>query len=125
MAETRNLVCVNCPLGCLLTAVVDVGAVTEVLGNQCARGVAYAEAECVNPTRMVTSTVPVENAAAAVLPVKTRTAIPKDRIMACMEQLRDVTARAPIAVGEVVLADVAGTGVDVVASRSLEEGTHE
>ena len=121
MPEERRLICVNCPMGCALTVKLENGRVTAVGGNQCARGAVYAEAECVNPTRTVTSTVPVDGGDVEMLPVKTRAPIPKSRIMACMESLRGVRVKAPVRLGDVVAADIAGTGVDVVATRSVEK----
>lgn len=119
MPETRTLTCVSCPMGCALTVRMEDGRVASVTGNQCPRGVVYAEAECVNPVRTVTSTVPVAGGDLPVLPVKTASPIPKTSIMACMEELRGVRVRAPLAIGDVVVHDVAGTGVDVVATRGV------
>lgn len=121
MSETRKLICVNCPMGCALTVTLEGGKVQAVAGSQCARGVAYAEAECVNPTRTLTTTVPVDGGELDMLPVRTRVPVPKHAIMACMERLRGVRAKAPVRLGDVVAADIAGTGVDIVATRSVEK----
>ena len=76
--EKRELICVACPLGCPITVTLDEnGAVTDVKGNTCKRGEAYAHTECTNPTRMLTTTVRVEGGNAYVVPVKTANPIPK------------------------------------------------
>lgn len=122
MPETQTLICVSCPMGCALTARIEDGRVAAVAGNQCARGVVYAEAECVNPLRTVTTTIPVAGGDLPTLPVKTAAPIPKTMIMACMAALRNVSARAPVAIGDVIVADAAGTGVAIVATGAIGAG---
>lgn len=117
--EKRELICINCPMGCMLTVTLDDGEVVEVTGNTCPRGDAYGRKEVTNPTRIVTTTVPVTGSATErMLSVKTATDIPKGKIFEVVRALADVRAAAPVAIGDVVLADVAGTGVDVVATKS-------
>lgn len=117
--EKRELICICCPLGCPLCAELEGGAVVKVTGNTCPRGEEYARKEVVSPTRVVTTTVPVEGGTAARVPVKTRTDIPKGQIFACVRALKDVRAAAPVALGDVILADAAGTGVDIIATRGV------
>lgn len=113
-----EITCINCPVGCRLAVELEEGKVVSVTGNTCPRGVAYAKQECVDPLRMVTAVVPVEGSAAP-LSVKTRTPIPKKEIKNCMKALAQAKLTAPIAAGAVVLADVCGTGVDVIATKSV------
>lgn len=116
---TKEMTCICCPLGCSLTVTVESGRVT-VTGNTCPRGAAYGEKELTDPTRTVTSTVRIRGGKNAVVPVKTAQDIPKDRIMDCMRALASVEVEAPVCIGDVVLRDVCGTGVDVVATRGYE-----
>ena len=90
-----------------------------VTGNRCPRGAAYGEKEVTNPTRIVTSTVRVEGYPDTVVSVKTASDIPKGRIDDCMKALADVTVAAPIHVGDVIVENVADTGVNIVATRSF------
>ena len=77
----KELVCVSCPIGCSITVELsDSGEVLSVTGNTCKRGDAYARAECTHPERMVTSTVKVEGGRLPVVPVKTSSPIPKEKI---------------------------------------------
>ena len=94
--------------------------VVKISGNTCPRGAAYAEKEVTNPTRIVTSTVKVEGGEKAFVSVKTKEDIPKSKIFDCMKDINKVTAKAPIHIGDVVLADVAGTKVAVVATKNVE-----
>ena len=115
----QELICIGCPMGCQLTAEVENGVVTQVSGNTCKRGDAYARRECVAPARTVTGTVAIEGAAAPVLPVRTDGEVPKAQVFAVAEALRTATAHAPVAIGDVVLPNVCGTGVNVVATRPM------
>lgn len=117
--STRELICIGCPLGCALTVTMEGDEVTSVTGNTCSRGDAYARKEVTNPTRIVTTTVRVEGGICPMVNVKTASDIPKDKIFVCTEALKDVVAKAPVTIGDVILADVAGTGVDIVAARNV------
>lgn len=115
--EKKELICIGCPMGCRMAVTMEQGQVTEVSGNTCKRGEAYARKEVTNPTRIVTSTVRVEGGILPVVSVKTREDIPKGKIFDCVEALKELVVKAPVAIGEVLLADAAGTGVDIVATR--------
>lgn len=116
--EIKNFICINCPLGCPLTVEVENGQVTKVTGNTCKRGETYAVKEITAPSRTVTSTVRVKGGERPVVAVRTKTDIPKDKIFACMEAINQVEITAPVKIGDVVIADVCGTGVDVVATAN-------
>ena len=113
-----EITCINCPVGCRLAVELENGQVVSVTGNTCPRGVTYAKQECVDPLRMVTAVVPVEGSAAP-LSVKTKSPIPKKEIANCMKELASAKLVAPIAAGSVVVANVCGTGVDVIATKSV------
>ena len=119
MAE-RVITCINCPMGCRMTVTLnETGEVTGVAGNTCKRGEIYARQEVTAPVRMVTAVVPVRGSAMP-LSVKTRSPIPKKDIAACMEALRGLRLTAPIAAGSTVLSDVCGSGVDVIATKTVD-----
>ena len=113
-----EITCINCPVGCRLTVELEDGKVVSVTGNTCPRGAVYAKQECVDPLRMVTAVVPVAGSGMP-LSVKTRTPIPKKQIAACMKELAAVELTAPVAAGSVVLANVCGTGVDIIATKAV------
>ena len=122
MAEEKNIpkeiICVACPKGCRLDVLRENG---ELLVNNagCKRGKEYAFAETTDPRRIVASTVRVENAQHPLVPVYTSAPFPKGRIRDLLKELREVKLEAPIQLGQVVLANALGTGIDVVASRDL------
>ena len=117
--EKIDLICIGCPLGCPVSVTMENGEVTSVTGNTCKRGDAYARKEVTDPTRIVTSTVRVCGGKLAMASVKTASDIPKGRIFDCVKALQAVTIAAPVKIGQVVLEDVAGTGVAVVATKNV------
>ena len=117
--RTQNMICVACPMGCEMTATVEGGKVTDLKGHACKRGWAYAEAEVQNPTRGFHSTLKVEGGAVPLASVKSAGPVPKAKLMACAEATRPVTVKAPIAVGDVLIPNVAGTGIDLVATTRV------
>lgn len=116
--EVRELTCICCPLGCSLTVTIGEEEI-KVTGNSCNRGIEYGRKEVLSPTRMVTSSVPVMGGDLDMVSVKTGQDIPKDKIFACMKEIRNVTVNAPVSIGDVIIADCAGTGVSVVATRNV------
>lgn len=119
MRRKRELVCIRCPIGCMITAERLPDGGLEIAGNTCSRGAEYAEKELTDPVRIVTSTVRVRNGAQAVVPVKTKADIPKGKMMECMEAIKGVVLEAPVHIGDVALADAAGTGVDIVVTKEV------
>lgn len=119
--NTIELTCIGCPLGCPLTVTMEANEVVEVKGNTCPKGAIYAKKEVTNPTRIVTSTVRVAGGISPMVNVKTASDIPKGKIFDCVEALKDIVLVAPVKIGDVVLANVAGTGVNVVAARNVSE----
>lgn len=118
--ETKNLICINCPMGCALTVEMEGQEVVSVSGNTCKRGDTYARKEVTNPTRIVTSTVRVAGGEADMVSVKTKEDIPKGKIVECIKALKDVQVQAPVHIGDVIVTDIAGTGVDIVATKNIE-----
>lgn len=118
-AKNLELICIGCPLGCNLTVKMEGAEVVEVTGNTCKKGAEYAKKEVTNPTRIVTSLVNVKNGNIAVVSVKTKEDIPKGKIDDCVKALKSLVVEAPIKIGDVLLQDVAGTGVDIVATRNI------
>ena len=119
--ETKQLNCINCPLGCPVTVELVDGEPVKVTGNTCVRGEIYAKKEVTHPTRIVTSTVKVEGGKRPVVAVKTRSDVPKDSIFTCMEAIDRVVVQAPVHIGDVLLRDICGTGVELVATQNCEK----
>ncbi|MEE1078203.1 MAG: DUF1667 domain-containing protein [Agathobacter sp.] len=116
---TQELICIGCPLGCNVTVTMEDNEVTKVEGNTCPRGDAYARKEVTNPTRIVTSLVRVNGGTQAMVSCKTSSDIPKGKIFEITEALTKVTVNAPVAIGDVLVSNVANTGVDIIATKNV------
>ena len=118
--EKRELTCIGCPLGCALTVTMENGRILEVTGHTCKRGEDYAYKEVTNPTRIVTSIVRVEGGHIPMVSVKTQSDIPKHKIFDCAKALQGICVKAPVHIGDVVIENVAETGVAVIATKNIE-----
>lgn len=118
--EKREFVCIGCPLGCNVTVELDGTEIKNITGNTCPRGADYVTKELTDPRRIVTSLVRVTDGELPVVSVKTASDIPKDKIRDCIRALKDVELPAPVQVGDVVLENVCGTGINVVAAKTIE-----
>ena len=117
--ETKELTCIICPRGCRIRVQVDGGDIMNMEGHTCRRGADYARREMTHPMRTVTGTMRVTGGASPVVSVKTKPEIPKEKIPACAAVLKASSAAAPIAIGDVLIANVAGTGADIVATKAV------
>ena len=122
------MTCVICPKGCGIKVdweLCDDGSkkVVGVFGNSCTRGLKYATAEVVHPERVLTSTVRLVNDgddghSCELVPIRSASPIPKESLMAAMEEISKKTIRnSSVKMGDVVIEDIAGTGVAMVACR--------
>lgn len=114
---TKELICINCPMGCALTAEVENGEVISVKGNTCPRGEKYAKTELTAPVRVVTTTAPTS--CGKPVPVKTKTPVAKDRIFDVVKEIKAHKVALPVKMGDVIIENAAGTGADIVCARSM------
>lgn len=115
----RELICIGCPMGCMLTVAMDGDKVISVSGNTCPKGEKYAIEEVTDPRRIVTSTVKVAGGEAPVVSVKTKQAIPKAKIGLCMQALKGLECKAPVEIGDVLYLDGA-QGIEIVATKKID-----
>lgn len=118
-----NLTCIGCPLGCQIEVLMDDEKnIRLVTGNNCSRGDKYARKEVTSPTRIVTSSVRVYGSKnnERMVPLKTASDIPKGKMMEVIRALRGVSVPCPVKIGDVLMRDIAGTGVDVIATKNVD-----
>lgn len=120
--DRKEITCIACPIGCRLLVERDQSKESgySVSGNQCKRGEVYGIKERTNPTRIITSTVKIINVLLPRLPIKTDGSIPKDKIFDCMTEINKVVVEAPISVRDIIISDVLGTGVNIIATRDMK-----
>ena len=112
----EKIICTLCPKGCHLS--VDLENKT-VEGNGCIRGKDYGISELTAPMRTLTSTVKIEGAIYRRCPVKSSAEIPRESVFEVMKLLDEVELVAPVKLGDKILKNVLGTGVDIVVTKSL------
>jgi len=114
----KDLVCIVCPIGCRLHVT---GTVEDlhVTGNTCPKGITYAHDEITNPTRMVCTTALIKGGKHPVVPVKTDRPIPEKYKLEVVKAVNAIVLESPVKMGDIVLADLFGTGVNILAERDL------
>ena len=115
----RTLTCISCPVGCRMKVIIKEGEVVSLSGNACKRGEVYAKQESLAPKRMVTAVVSVKGSKMP-LSVKTQEPVDKNKIKTVMNALSLVEITAPITMGQVIVKNVAGTGVDIIATKPIK-----
>ncbi|GFP25440.1 MAG: hypothetical protein DDT20_00364 [Firmicutes bacterium] len=117
--ETTKLICITCPVGCRLEVTHEGKTIVKVEGDECKKGIDYAETELSDPQRMVFTVVRVKDGLHPVVPVRSTEPVPKAKIFPILRRLREVELEAPVEMHQVVLANAEGTGIGVVTSRPL------
>ena len=116
----KEITCTVCPMGCQILVSGEGERVDHVEGFSCRRGEEYARNEFAHPVRILTSTVALKNAVQPLLPVRSSVPVPKELIPACMQVLKELTVTAPVKCHDVIVADILGSGADIIASDSAE-----
>lgn len=117
--EKKEFICIGCPMGCRLTAVVENGEVTEVTGNTCGRGVTYAKQEAVAPKRTLVCLMRASNRKQP-FSVKSSIPVPKELLFRCINEVYAVRPEAPIREHQVLISNILGTGADIIATSELD-----
>ena len=118
-AETYVYLCTSCPLGCRLEVDAVDGDVIEVRGHSCKRGIKYGTQEHSDPRRAVSTTVWLHGGPCERLPVRAAEPVPKAEVRGFVRALAGLVVEAPVAFGDVIATDVAGTGIDLIATREI------
>lgn len=114
------LTCIRCPRGCQISVGLEGTDIVSIDGQSCRRGEMYARSEVSNPVRTVTTTVPVMmGAGERMVSIKTSIDVPKDKVMDVMRAVQSVVACAPVSIGDVIARNIANTGADLIATKSI------
>ena len=117
-STTHTIPCIVCPAGCIIDVTVRDGKVTNVTGNSCERGDAYARSEVTSPVRTLTTSVKVTGSDKEIVSVKTAGPIPKNKIDECVDIIREAVVTAPVTAGDVIIENIAGSGVNLIATSN-------
>lgn len=125
MQEERNLlmaeeiICIVCPLGCLMDVECEGTEIITMKGHQCKQGKKHAQKEVQFPGRVLTTTVKTAFADFPLLPVRSNKEIPKDQLISCMVEIAKQKVSEPTDLGQPVVRDILGLGVDIIACRTV------
>lgn len=117
----KEIICTVCPRGCRIMADGDGDKVLTAEGYSCKRGLEYASTEYAYPVRILTTTVKLSGVQNDLLPVRSSKPLPKEKLFECMEIIRKTVAQTPIKCYDVIIANICGCGVDIVATKSIGE----
>ena len=121
MTEEKEITCIVCPLGCKILLKKTRCQVEVLSGNKCKQGIDYAINEALDPRRMLTTSVLVENGEWALVSVKSSDPVQKDKVFAVLREIRKIKVKAPVKAGDIIIKNVIGTGIDILATKSIKE----
>ena len=116
----KEIICTVCPTGCRITVEGEGTNIVSMNGYTCKRGIRYATDEFILPKRILTCSVALEGANRAMLPVRSAAPLPRENVLDCMKVIKETHVAAPVKVGDVIVKDILGLGVDIVSSMSIE-----
>ena len=118
--EKKRFTCVTCPVGCEVDVELQNGSIVSIKGNKCDKVKEFVLQELKEPMRVLTTTVRIEGAKWAMLPVRTDKPIPKRLFLQAMGELAGIDLKAPVHMSEVIVRDIAGSSANIVATRTME-----
>lgn len=116
----KEIICTVCPMGCHIRVTGEGERIDSVEGFSCKRGETYARSEFAHPVRILTSTVKLKNGSEPLLPVRSSAPVPKELVPECIAKLKEITVTAPVRRHDVIIANVLGTGIDIISSDTVE-----
>jgi len=116
---TKEIICIKCPLGCRMNVELDENDVKDVKGHQCKQGKKHAQKEVLFPGRVLTTTVKTDVPEFPLLPIRSNKEIPKNQLMLCMGEISKRQVNSPIEIGQPIIKDILGLGVDIIACRTI------
>ena len=117
---TKNMICIECPNGCVLSVEIDPGRVVKVSGARCPKGMAYAAAEIDNPVRIFTATALTRGLSLKLIPVRTNKPIPRKDLSRAIEEVLKIRVKEPVETGDIIIDNFLGLGVNLIATRKAD-----
>jgi CxxC motif-containing protein len=121
MRSDKEITCIVCPIGCKILVDLDGKQIKNLKGNKCKQGIDYALTEALDPRRMLTSSVRLMNGEWPLVSVKSSRPVPKDKIFSVLKEIKRKKLTAPIQLGQIVLDNIANTGINMIATKSIKK----
>ena len=119
MIAERNITCIVCPIGCKILIKTDGTQFEIVEGNKCKRGIEYARSEALDPRRMLTTSVLVNDGEWPLVSVKSSKPVPKEKLFSVLKEVGGIAVKAPVKSGQTIIKNAANTGIDIVATKTV------
>jgi CxxC motif-containing protein len=120
MTDEKVITCIICPIGCKISVKSDGKDFEITNGNKCIKGVDYARAEALDPKRMLTSSILVNNGEWPLVSVKSSKPIPKKKLFLVLKEIKEAKVNAPVKLGQNIIKNVANTKINIVATKSIK-----
>ena len=120
MTKEKKITCIVCPIGCKIIVRIDKTRFEVVSGNKCKRGIEYARNEALDPRRMLTTSVLVNNGEWPLVSVKSSESVPKEKLFSVLEEIKKANVKAPVESGQIIIKNVANTGINIVATKEIK-----
>ncbi|MFW9971567.1 MAG: DUF1667 domain-containing protein [Candidatus Odinarchaeota archaeon] len=88
-------------------------------GHSCKRGEEYAREVFIAPKRILTTTMRVKNGFLPLIPVRSDRPNSKERLRDTLIKIAQTVAEAPIKMGDILIENVLGIEINIIASRDL------
>ena len=111
--------CIVCPTSCVVHAEWNDTDLQSTDHAQCKLACEYVRGEVFDPRRTVTSTVRVDDGDLPLVSVKTDPPVPKATMFEVMQHLAHVVVKAPVNIGDIIVANILGTGSNIVATKKI------
>jgi len=119
MTAEKNITCIVCPIGCKILIKTDGTQFEIVEGNKCKRGIEYARSEALDPRRMLTTSVLVNDGEWPLVSVKSSKPVPKEKLFSVLKEIGGTAVKAPVKSGQTIIKNAANTGIDIVATKTV------
>jgi CxxC motif-containing protein len=120
MSIEQEITCIVCPIGCKILVKTFRGGVEVLSGYKCKQGIDYVKDEALDPRRMITTSVLVENGTWPLVSVKSSKPVPKEKVFSILHQIRKKKVQAPVEIGQVIIKNVARTGISIIATKNID-----
>jgi CxxC motif-containing protein len=121
MTHSKKITCIVCPIGCKIQVKTDAKQFTVCDGHKCKRGIEYAKSEALDPRRMLTSSVLVKDGEWPLVSIKSSKTVPKNKIFNVLKEIKRSSINAPVNLGQIIIKNVAGTKIDIIATKSIKK----
>lgn len=119
MSKEKEITCIVCPLGCKIVVRIEGIEIKNIDGHKCKQGIEYATKEALDPRRMLTTSVFVNNGEWPLVSVKSSQPVPKDKVFQVLKKIKKLNINAPVKSGQTIITDVANTGINMIATKTI------